>query len=63
MNEQYIVLGMTDKKNQEETLKWVSVVGNEYRKQNYKSDVFGILIDVENEQEKIIEFAKIQKIE
>lgn len=63
MNEQYIVLGMTDRKNQEETLKWVSVVGNEYRKQNYKSDVFGILIDVENEQEKIIEFAKIQKIE
>ena len=63
MNEQYIVLGMTDKKNQEETLKWVRVVGNEYRKQNYKSDVFGILIDVENEQEKIIEFAKIQKIE
>ena len=61
-NEQYIVLGMTDKKNQVDALKGVLVVGNEYKNKNYNSDVLGILIDIEEEQEKIIEFAKIQKI-
>ena len=61
-NEQYIVLGMTDKKNQVDALKGVLVVGNEYKNKNYNSDVLGILIDIEEEQEKIIEFTKIQKI-